>query len=75
MKKNSINWSKMLTVQDLIDLLSLYPKNDKIIFIESYGIISKLNKIRRCTEGDSGFPADIVEIDLTEIDEEDYWDD
>ena len=71
MKKSLIDWDKMRTVQDLIDLLSLYPKNDKVIFIENYGTISQLNKIRGCKGEYRGCPTDIVEIDLTEIYEED----
>lgn len=75
MSRYLIDWESVDTVQDLIDMLSLYPKNDKVIFIKNGGDTSKINKIRRVKGGYSSCPADIVEIDLTEIYEDDYWDD
>lgn len=75
MSRELIDWESVDTVQDLIDILSLYPKNDKVIFIENGGDTSKLNKIREVKGGFSGCPTNIVEIDLTEIYEDDCWDD
>ena len=35
MSRELIYWENVDTVQDLIDMLSLYPKDDKVIFIEN----------------------------------------
>ena len=35
MSRELIDWENVDTVQDLIDMLSLYPKDDKVIFIET----------------------------------------
>ena len=75
MSRELIDWENVDTVQDLIDMLSLYPKDDKVIFIENGGDTSKINKIRETKGGFSSCPTNIVEIDLTEIYEDDYWDD
>ena len=73
MSRELIDWENVDTVQDLIDMLSLYPKDDKVIFIENWGDTSKINKIRETKGEFSSCPTNIVEIDLTEIYEDDCW--